>query len=128
MVGAEEAHDVAQEAFQKAFVRWRRLSKHDWVGGWVMTTALNLARKSRPRPIPIEEVALTTSASEERTDLVAALHRLPRRQQQALVLTYIGDLPIEAVASVMGVSTGTVKSHLARGRASLRKILAANDV
>src|SRR5918994_7541042 len=47
------ALDCTQEAFSRAFARWRRLSKHEWAGGWVMTTALNLAKRAlRAKPIP----------------------------------------------------------------------------
>ena len=38
----EAALDATQEAFSRAFARWNRLSREQWAGGWVMTTALNL--------------------------------------------------------------------------------------
>ncbi len=128
VVGPDEAFDVTQDAFHKAYVRWRRLSKHEWAGGWVMTTALNLAKRNRQRPmVNSDGRAPAPAAGEARLDLVAALRRLPHRQAQALVLTYIGDLPVAAVADLMGTSEGTVKSHLARGRAALRKLMEDHD-
>jgi len=52
------AEDATQEAFARALERWGRLGDQAWVGGWVMSTALNVARRSlrrrnfRPRARP----------------------------------------------------------------------------
>ncbi len=56
--------------------------------------------------------------------LVAALRATAVRQRQAIVLHYLVGLAIEEVANEMGVSTGTVSSWLARGRAALHTRLA----
>ena len=58
-----------------------------------------------------------------RRTLVQALLRLPRRQREAVALRYLVDLPEREVASVLGLSTGTVKTHLHRGLAALRTVL-----
>ncbi len=52
--------------------------------------------------------------------LAAMLAGLPERQRMAVVLRYIGDLPVGEVAEVMGCPTGTVKSLISRGLARLR--------
>lgn len=123
----QAAFDLAQEAFARAFARWRRLSREEWAGGWVMTTALNLAKR-RAREVPSAgSGAVAPGPRGDRVDLVRALGALPFRQRQALVLHYVGDLPPHAVATVMGVSEGTVKAHLAQGRAALRKKLGVSD-
>ena len=47
------AEDATQEAFARALERWARLRDRPWVGGWVMSTALNVARRMlRRRPYP----------------------------------------------------------------------------
>jgi RNA polymerase sigma-70 factor (ECF subfamily) len=48
---------------------------------------------------------------------------LPLRQQQAVVLHYRLDLPVEEVARLMEVREGTVRTHLARAREALRAAL-----
>jgi RNA polymerase sigma-70 factor (ECF subfamily) len=62
--------------------------------------------------------------SPDRVALVQALRRLPRRTREAIVLHHIADLPVDEVAAVLGVSAGTVKSRLSRGRAALARHLA----
>lgn len=120
----EIAADATQEGFARAFARWRRLRDQTWALGWVMTTALNAARKlqreSRRRapgdsrsPAPADEQTIA------RVDLVASLAVLPARQKQALVLHYIGGFRVEEVAELMGISTGGVKSNLFKGRQAL---------
>ncbi len=52
-------------------------------------------------------------------DLRAAVRALPPRQQEAVALHYLLDMPIADTAAAMGCDEGTVKSHLARARAAL---------
>jgi RNA polymerase sigma factor (sigma-70 family) len=59
----------------------------------------------------------------ERSAVIAALRTLPQRQREALVLKYYADLSEAQIASAMGISRGAVKSHTARGMASLRTVL-----
>ncbi|MGH3224366.1 MAG: sigma factor-like helix-turn-helix DNA-binding protein, partial [Streptosporangiaceae bacterium] len=48
---------------------------------------------------------------------------LPGRQREAIVLRYYADLSEAEIADTMGISRGAVKSHTARGMASLRSAL-----
>ena len=57
---------------------------------------------------------------------MAALVRLPRRQRETIVLRYLCDLPEADVALALGVSAGTVKTHLHRAIASLRADMGAD--
>jgi RNA polymerase sigma-70 factor (ECF subfamily) len=130
---ADTAADAAQEAFVRAFARWGRLQREPWVEGWVMTTALNLCKRGL-RGRVMEFVARSSSDSEdtssavsEQTDLVAALRRLPFRQREAVILYYLGDLPIGTVANLMELTEGAVKAHLAQARKRLRIILVVPD-
>jgi RNA polymerase sigma factor (sigma-70 family) len=52
--------------------------------------------------------------------VVDALHLLPRRQREALVLRYYADLSEAEIAEAMKISKGAVKSHTSRGMAALR--------
>jgi RNA polymerase sigma-70 factor (ECF subfamily) len=122
----QSALDATQEAFARAFARWRRLRDEEWRGGWVMTTALNICRKK-----PARAVGGTIPKQEgdpyERVDITAALQKLSERQRTAAVLFYIGDLPLGAVAQLMDLSEGAVKSHLNRARQSMRSYLEVED-
>jgi RNA polymerase sigma factor (sigma-70 family) len=56
----------------------------------------------------------------EREEVIRALHRLPRRQREVLVLRYYVDLSEAQIAEAIGISRGAVKSHASRGMATLR--------
>ena len=58
-------------------------------------------------------------ASVEALALAEALRTLPMHQRQAIVLHYLADLPVEEIAHLLAVPSGTVKSRLARGRRAL---------
>ena len=60
---------------------------------------------------------------EDHRALLAALAALPARRREAIVLRYWLDLPEREIAAAMGVSTGTVKSHLSRGLDALGEAL-----
>lgn len=68
--------------------------------------------------------SIRSAGSDGDPELLAALLRLPVQQRAVTFLTYWADLPPAAVADQLGVSEGSVRKHLARARAALRKGLA----
>jgi RNA polymerase sigma factor (sigma-70 family) len=58
-----------------------------------------------------------------RSAVIAAIQSLPARQREALVLHYYGDLPTSAIAEIMGVSKGAVRSLITQAVASLARNL-----
>jgi RNA polymerase sigma-70 factor (ECF subfamily) len=123
------AEDAAQEAFARALARWRRLRDQPWAAGWVTTTAFNVARRQlRKRPtMSVGPDAGQESPHDERLDLHAAIRALPTRQQEAVALHYLLDLPVAQTAAAMGCDEGTVKSHLHRARSALNRALFEPD-
>jgi len=61
----------------------------------------------------------------ERSAVMAALHALPPRQREALVLRYYSDMSEAQIASVMGISRGSVKTHTASAMSALGSIFEA---
>ena len=59
--------------------------------------------------------------------MAGALAALPRQQRAVLVLRYLEDLPEAEVASLLGCSVGTVKTHAHRGLRALRRSLGDLD-
>jgi DNA-directed RNA polymerase specialized sigma24 family protein len=89
-------------------------------------------RRPRPQPAPSgtsdpESGAAASCASVDTLALIEALRTLPVRQRQAIVLHYLADLPVQEVAQVLAVPSGTVKSLLARGRRALAAKLGESE-
>jgi RNA polymerase sigma-70 factor (ECF subfamily) len=122
----ESAQECAQEAFIRAYVRWDRLGSEPWAVGWVVTTSTNLSRRKFARA---KSLQAANAVDPPENDLDQALQirdaiaALPRRQREAAVLFYLLDLPVEMVAAAMHCSRGSVKTHLHRARASMRRTL-----
>ncbi len=122
----QEAQDVVQEAFCRAFARWQKVSGYDDPTAWVRRVAWNLAT-SRWRRIRAMRAFNSRQGSEpvdegpgpDRVALVEALALLPAAQRRAMVLRYLADLPVAEIADRVGVPEGTVKSWLHRGRVTL---------
>jgi RNA polymerase sigma-70 factor (sigma-E family) len=121
------AEDIAAEACTRAFVHWKRLGREPWREAWVLRVAANLALDTaRRRPAPYVPHDAETSEADLvvlRGALVAALGSLPRRQRDVVVLRYLTDLSEADTAGALGVSEGTVKTHLSRGLTALRRTL-----
>jgi len=124
------AEDAAIEALAKAHLRWQRIGPAPWREGWVIRVAVNEAIRRLPRATPraggdvASDNAWTGDPAEEivlRQTLTAALRRLPRRQREVVVLRYLAGLSETQVAEMLDISRGTVKTHLRRGIAGLRK-------
>jgi RNA polymerase sigma-70 factor, ECF subfamily len=130
------AEEATQEAFARCLARWHRLGGQPWVVGWVITTAMNVGRRSlrksnRERTPVAGVLPLPARDREDHVDAAADLwngvRALSARQQEAVVLHYAVDLPVSEVASAMGCDEGTVKSHLSRARETLRRRLAPDQ-
>jgi RNA polymerase sigma-70 factor (sigma-E family) len=120
-----EAQDIAQEAFCRAWQRWRQVSEYDSPATWVRRVALNLAH-SRWRRLKSAVAYQLKQVHQDVPELdadhvaiVAALRKLPAAQREAIVLHYMMDLPLSTVAEHLDAPVGTVKSWLHRGRAAL---------
>lgn len=120
------AEDATQEAFARALERWDRLSEAPWAGAWVTTTALNLARRSLRRRL-VGTMTPDPPPADETVALWSAVARLPRRQQEAVILHYRMGIPAHEISEVMGCQPGTVRMHLAHARAALREALKEDE-
>lgn len=117
------AEDAAVEALARAHLHWARVAPLPWRDAWVLRVAIHQALRQRPRPAPTPVAGAPAPEGPDASDrpaLVAALRALPRRQRQAVVLRYLGDLSEADVAAALGVRAGTVKTHLRRGLDRLR--------
>ena len=121
------AEDATQEAFARALARWRRLRGETWVAGWVTTTAINVARRQLRRRPPLVQLPGDDRDPESVLDVRAAIGDLSPRQQEAVALYYLLDLPLSEVALLMSCDEGTVKTHLSRARAALARALESGD-
>ncbi|AEV88164.1 RNA polymerase sigma24 factor [Actinoplanes sp. SE50] len=127
-----EAQDLVQEAYARAWQRWRRVSGYEDPEAWLRLVVNRLStdrwrrlgiRRARaaaePPPAPV------APPSEDLVLLVRAMRELPDAQRRALALHYLLDRSVADIATETGVALGTVKSWLSRGRAALAAALGA---
>jgi RNA polymerase sigma-70 factor (ECF subfamily) len=128
----EVAADATQEAFTKAYARWRRVRHMERPDGWVYVVAMNIARRRlarERRPVTPEPVPATDPVGGVATMLSVreAIATLPERQREAVVLRYLADLPLADVADAMSCAVGTVKATLHQALRALRVEFEEND-
>ena len=122
----QEALDVAQETFARAYERWGQVSTMENPVGWLMRVATNLSLSHRRWSA---RRAHTLRAPEPATDtqrdpaVTAALATLTPSQRAAVVLRFYLDLSIEDTAKTLGKRPGTVRALTSQGVARLREQL-----
>lgn len=128
------AEEVVQDAFVAMHDGWRCLRDSDKALSYLRQAVVNRCRSvlrrravveryappSRPAP---SDPAASVIGELERSAVITALHRLPARQREALVLRYYADLSNDEIASAMGISSRTVRAHVRKGMAALRTVL-----
>lgn len=143
----EEAFDLAQEAFVKAWQGLPSFQGESSFATWIYRLATNvcidyLRKQKRRRQVESEvslddeELSWTEPAdwsqdphrqlerSEQGRALARGLEALPEQQRQILVLRELSGLSYQEIAEKLELDLGTVKSRIARARMALRKILA----
>jgi len=148
----EEAEDLMQETYARAFRSWRGFTPGTNLRAWLLRILTNLnidrARKNQRAPDtqPLEEGdyflynkleqgSQDTNLDEERVverlsqdDIVSALSAVPHDFRDAVVLVDIGDFTYADAAQILDIPVGTVMSRLHRGRRILKRELAETAV
>jgi len=137
----DAADDLAQETFIRVLRYADRYDPKYAIHTWLLTIArrlwINQIRRDKRRqagpvitePVSTEADPLVLASKAERRDVTremldAAIRRLSEPQRTAIALFHQQELSMADTAEVMQMPIGTVKSHLHRGRAVLRRILA----
>ena len=149
---SQDALEVTQDAFLKAFSSLASLQKPDAFGGWLMrivsNLSLNYRRSRRTRSqLPLDDLLGPSNA--QRSDPAAggewlggsgdpvrklegqelgqklqqALDQLPEKQRLAIVMFTIEQMPQKEVAQALHCSVEAVKWHVFQGRKKLREML-----
>ncbi len=129
-----EAEEIVQDAFVTMHDKWRRLRDPDKALGYLRRSVVNRTRSAHRHhlvavkhlPDRLEDAASAEShamAAHTRAQVMAAVHKLPTRQREVLVLRYYSDLTEAQIADTLGISPGAVKSHAHRGMSTLRMTL-----
>lgn len=139
MQSREDAEEVAQDVFVKAY---RSLA--DFKGGskfstWIYTIAHNTAitylRKKKQKILAIDDESAFMQLENQESDFKAnqvedksrkdmvnrAIDMLPPDDAQIITLFYKGDQSLDEIASIIGIETNTVKVRLFRARQKLKE-------
>jgi RNA polymerase sigma-70 factor (ECF subfamily) len=143
----EDAEDIVQQSFQKAFIHLQQFEGNSSFSTWVTRIAINealmwLRRKRVSSEVPIQESSTNnetpqaldfpdsgpnpeeSSLQRERERILsAAMNELTPGMRTAIELRELGELSTEETARVMGLSIGAVKSRVFHGRRKLREVL-----
>ena len=122
----EQAQDLTQEAFLRAWTHWDRITGYEDPEGWTRRVLHNLCiqswRRSQvrrfdgPRPTARTTPSSTDEAPDDHVLLAQAMRHLPGERARALLLHDGLGMTVAETARELGVPEGTVKSWLSRAR------------
>ena len=133
------ADDLAQEALLKAYLSFERFEGRSRFSTWLFRIAFNcwydsqkrvgkesewLSLEERPPewpPADAEESEI--DRSHEYQQLHQAIGNLPLQEQTVILLFYMEEKSIKEIEIITGMPSGTVRSHLSRGRRHLKEYL-----
>jgi len=136
----EEARDVAQESFFKAFRSLRTFKPGAKFSTWIFAIAYHACcdRLNRRKRYSNEELPERADASagpehqaiagDDARRLRAAIDALPEKYRSVITLYHLQGKQYEEIAQVLGLPMGTVKTHLFRAKEHLRKLLVGAEV
>lgn len=133
VVGPFDAQDVVVDAWLKATgsSSWPSVRDHKaYLYRAVLNTARSSYRGALRRRIREQKAAVpaVTYPVEPDVDVLRALDRLSERQRAVVVLAYWESMTMDEISDALGISSGSVKRHLARAKAHLKKDLNREDL
>lgn len=135
-LGDEElSDDLAQETFIKAYTHLASFKNLSNFSTWLFRIAYNIFYdyiRNRKETSGLEdwEVDATYQTEQRRIgeemDIYRGLSLLKEAERTCITLRYMEDLSVDKIASITGMPSGTVKSHLSRGKEKLANFLKQN--
>ncbi len=125
----DDAEEIAQETFLRAWQQARTLKDPATVGTWLYRIAHNLAMSGvrRPRTVPLVDdppERPSAGSDEERwIAVLAAVGRLSQPHREVIAKRHFGGYRHDQIAAQLGIPPGTVRSRLARAYQELREML-----
>lgn len=123
---AHLAEDLVQTALAKAWPRWHKLDAPEAYVRTVMAHQFYRDRRRRwvgetpTETLPDQPGDDAASRIAIQDSLIRALSTLPQKQRAVIVLRFFHDFDEQQIATALGISRGTVKSHASRAMAALR--------
>ncbi len=133
------ADDIAQEALLKAYLSFERFEGRSRFSTWLFRIAFNcwydsrkaagkesewLSLEDRPPDDPPADAAESEiDRSHEYQQLHHAIGNLPLQEQIVILLYYMEEKSVKEIEIITGMPSGTVRSHLSRGRRHLKEYL-----
>ena len=132
---AELSDDLAQETFIKAYTHLASFKNLSNFSTWLFRIAYNIFYdyiRNRKETSGLEdwEVDATYQTEQRRIgeemDIYRGLSILKEAERTCIPLRYMEDLSVDKIADITGMPSGTVKSHLSRGKEKLANFLKQN--
>ena len=133
----EDASDLAQDVFVRAFRGLRGFKARASLGPWLYRIAVNVSLnrvsvkapitetidKREHRDLDAEPPDSALLRAERSAEVRAAVAKLPRKQRATLILRVYHDLSHQEIADILGSSVGAVKANFFHAMGNLRKLL-----
>ena len=128
MLGNEcDAEDAVQEVFIRYLQKAPAFADEEHEKAWLITVAANRCRdilrlRKRHPQIDAEALGEVPAQTEDSSGILEALLALPEKFRLVLILYYVEEYPVEAIAEIIGRTSSAVKMRLRKGRKLLEEL------
>ncbi len=131
----EEVKDIVGETVLKTYENYETLRQKEALLSFMFTIASRLVYKAQENKKQhsflsdsehtdqVADTAASPHLKMEMKELYQAIHQLPEKQREALVMFEISGLSLNEIQQIQGDTLSAVKSRIARARESLKRIL-----
>jgi RNA polymerase sigma-70 factor (ECF subfamily) len=128
-----DAEDIAQEVMLKAFAEMHKLREHSKFASWLTTMARNMCinyirRQVHLKKVLQQNVPQTDTSTNEYAELHSAIEKLSDEQRIPLVMYYLENKDVKAIARQLDVSASAVYQKLRTATAQLHILLVKQGV
>ena len=126
VLGPTDADDAWSETFLAALQAYPQLGPEANVRAWLVTIAhrkaIDVTRRRRRQPVPVADVpdAPTPASDDSDLDLAAEVSALPEKQRLAVAYHYLGGLPYDETAELIGGTAEAARRAASDGIKKLR--------
>lgn len=133
MKNKHDTDDAVQETFIKLIKNGNNFQSDQHMKAWLIVTASNICKNMlkqwwrKTESLNEEEIELPPTVSEENTEILEMLLRLPEKYKAVLHMYYYEEYSTAEIAKILEKKESTVRTLLARGRELLKKEIRSDD-
>lgn len=128
-----DSDDILQDVFLRYLKVWQKMQSEEHVKATLLRITVNCTNSLKSsawhkKTVPLDETMADSQQEPTLSDTLQQVLKLPLKYRTAIHLHYYCGYSVEEIAKISKTNPSTIKTHLSRGRAILKKTIKADDL